>query len=280
MQNIPLTFDPASKDQARINRELTEVIRQLWRRQETNSASFIAYNKELKDLAVLVRQTALLENVAFVNVENQFTENQLMPTARIGDASDYSEFEADGTMRFNGDATVWNDINIEAYNLGTGATAPAVGNFAGSAIRTYQFFGGIVGPSDELHGGMELLHDWKEETSVHFHVHWTPTVLVAAPNDGVVWGLEYTLQNVGGVYGAGATATVTDTLPDATPAWTHFLTDIAIIPMVGYTIGSNLLFRIFRNRVAGNTYPNNVAVISVGIHYETDTCGSRQMLNK
>jgi hypothetical protein len=32
MQNIPLSFDPSSKDQARINRELTEVIRQLWKR--------------------------------------------------------------------------------------------------------------------------------------------------------------------------------------------------------------------------------------------------------
>jgi len=56
-QNIPLAIDPASTDQTRVNRELTEAIRQLW--QKTGELERLHENDaaEIKILKQLISAT-------------------------------------------------------------------------------------------------------------------------------------------------------------------------------------------------------------------------------
>jgi hypothetical protein len=50
-------------------------------------------------------------------------KNILAKTAKIGNSisGDYSEFEADGTLKFNGGSTVWKDIDFPIIIRTTGS---------------------------------------------------------------------------------------------------------------------------------------------------------------
>ena len=50
--------------------------------------------------------------------------NAVLGAFRFGDANNNTQIEDDGTLVFNGDATVWNDINSAASNLKPGVTQP------------------------------------------------------------------------------------------------------------------------------------------------------------
>lgn len=52
IQNMPLAVDPAGKDQTRINREITEVVRQLWLRANDTERLVDALEKRVKALEI------------------------------------------------------------------------------------------------------------------------------------------------------------------------------------------------------------------------------------
>lgn len=199
----------------------------------------------------------------------------ILGSLKFGNDASNSEFEDDGTLVFNGDATVWNDINLPAANLRPGATPPNWANvFASGGIYGYTFNPSIA--NDELHSSGEILHDYKEGTDLHLHVHWMATTA----NAGVVrWGLEYVWCNVGDTSAAPATIYVNATASGT--AWKHQLTSFPTISGTGKHIGSMFAFRIFRAATdAADTYPDTAYLPQVGIHYEIDTVGSREMTTK
>ena len=88
---------------------------------------------------------------------------------RIGTPStNYTAIEADGTIEFNGDATVWNDLQ---FNIETGRVSAANYPDWDSAFTTntgcYKF---DVDDYIDL-GSNEMPHDWKEGSSVYPHIH-------------------------------------------------------------------------------------------------------------
>jgi hypothetical protein len=195
--------------------------------------------------------------------------------SKFGAAVNYSEFEADGTLVFNGNATVWDDIVIPAFALGVVASIPDSINFGPSGNLKIRGFDGAA-TSEMLYGSFELPHGYKEGTDITVHVHWTPTNANAG---NVKWQFEYAWQNVDGTYGAPTTITVTDST-DST-AWKHLRADFAAISGTGKTIGSVLVFRIFRDPAdAADTYASDAGLIDIGCHVELDTVGSRQITTK
>jgi len=68
----------------------------------------------------------------------------------IGDYPDnYSEFETDGTLEFNGDATVWDDLRVPVTSTKPGNTSPDFGSFVGGGLKTWLFNG--AGLAEEVH---------------------------------------------------------------------------------------------------------------------------------
>lgn len=195
-------------------------------------------------------------------------------SAKFGavDAGNYSEFEADGTLKFNGDATVWNDLIIAATNLRPGGSAPTFALIR-NGIYGYRF---DAGSANELHGAVEVQHDYKEGSDLFVHVHWEPTTT----NTGnIVWGFEYSVANPGATFPATTTATMT---PAAAPGviGRHVLSSIVQITGTGLKIGAIVMFRVFRQNGGTDTFTGNAFLHSVGIHYEADTAGSRQIATK
>jgi len=200
-----------------------------------------------------------------------------------GNATDYSFFEADGTLVFNGAATIWND-----WNLSRDFT-PTAG--AGVPVRNV-LVGNIVKDQFEVNDALqymstELLHDWKEGSDMQVHVHWATGGLNDATVRGVKWEIEYTVCNplesgvAPTVFPATLTQSIEASIAAAEPDRTHRITTIFTIPGATLKIGGQLLMRL--KRIASVTNPAPAAnpfVISFGVHYEADTIGSRSVTTK
>lgn len=190
---------------------------------------------------------------------------------------DMTYFERDGTMRMIGNATSWNDINVSALALGSGASEPDKVNVASSSIKAYAF-NGTTATVDELHGSLEILHDWKEGSVIFPHIHWAPTT---SSGGNVKWQFEYLWTSRNDV----ATSSITETLvmPAGGIAWREMVVHIPTngIDGTGKGIGSRLQFRIFRDPGdAADTYAADAILLDVGVHYERDTIGSRETIAK
>jgi hypothetical protein len=172
--------------------------------------------------------------------------------------------------------TVWNDINFPGSALSQGvANKPdSISILSSGGIRAYGFDGNAT--LEELHGSGEILHDWKEGTALHPHVHWMPTTTNAG---NVKWNIEYSWQNIDGTFSAPTTISVTAAAGGT--AWVHKRSETTTISGSGLNINNAIVFRVYRDPTdVADTYPDDAAFIQVGFHYEIDTIGSRQELSK
>lgn len=211
----------------------------------------------------------------------------LWAQVEIGDGTtNYTEFELDGTMEFNGDATVFEDLRVALTAGKTGlANPPTFSQFrddgSGSpGVYAYAFADEAnASKEQQLMFTVQMPHAWKEGSSIHPHIHWSPD---GNGSGVVVWGLEYTWieYNPASPEQFSTTSIITGTSdPISNNQYDHLLTNFpAITPSTSQdNISSILLMRIFRNSSnASDTYTGSAYGISFDIHYEINTAGSRQ----
>jgi len=194
-----------------------------------------------------------------------------------GGVTNYSKFEADGTLEFNGTATVWNDANMGVAQLALPASGqPDEDEFvdedgSDTGISTWAF---AIG--EKVSGSIEIPHDYKEGSDITFHVHWQG---IAAPSgtDYVKWQCTYTVAQGNETLDAVST-TVGETAIDT--QYDFKRTDCTVITGTNFNIGDQFLFTLERIAAAGDAYAGDALVATVGFHYECDTVGSRQITIK
>jgi hypothetical protein len=175
--------------------------------------------------------------------------------------------------------TVWNDLRFpgSAQRVGASTRLPTWSKFLDNGSGSQGVWAYYFDPSveNEMFFTAQLSHQWKQETSLHAHVHWSPTTT----NTGtVIWGLEYSMQEINGTYGNTNIIYATDNA-DGT-AKTHLLVDWADITMTGVTsVSAMLLGRVFRD-AGSDTYADDAALLEFDIHYEIDSLGSRDEYTK
>lgn len=203
------------------------------------------------------------------------TAQTITGTKKFGTDTDNSTFEADGTLKFNGSATVVDDINMTLVPPAGGGAAPAIIAFNGDARLDCYAFSGTGPTPDEIHSSLEVLHGYKEGSDITMHLHWFPINTTVA---NVKWQLRYTWFNPGSVPGAATTVTVVSATSGV--AWQEQVSAFTISG-AGKLMGSRFVYTLFRDAVdAQDTYAFNAAVTDMGIHYEKDTIGSRTTLTK
>lgn len=194
---------------------------------------------------------------------------------KFGSSTDYSTFDADGTLRHVGAATIWDDINISILPPTNAAGVPDVVAFNGDATLLCYSFHGTTTSVHKVASSLEILHGYKEGSDISFHVHWYPSNSTVA---NVKWRLVYTWFNRGTV--PGASTTVTSVVATPGVAWQEQTTSWTISG-AGMTIGSRLVFELQRDPAdAQDTYTGGAAVTDMGVHYEKDSEGSNTTLTK
>jgi len=197
----------------------------------------------------------------------------------FGSATNGTTIEADGTAKFNGTGTIWNDANVGGMALGgPAANLPAEVKFldeAGADTGIYTY--GFSPPTDQVAGAIEIPHSYKEGSDISFHVHWTGNTAPAGGTDNVKWQLTYTVAQ------AGVTLDAVTTIVIETAITTQYGTYFSIFPTIigtNFNMGDQFLFRLTRIAASADEYGGTADVMTVGFHYEQDTVGSRQITTK
>ncbi|MEE9548672.1 MAG: hypothetical protein V3V68_04890 [Nitrosomonadaceae bacterium] len=197
----------------------------------------------------------------------------------IGDNTDNTEFEADGTMVMNGAATVWDDIRVPALAVRLGVIRPPTfAQMADDGAGSTGVFALMFADNaeEQVFFNVQIPHSYKEGTDLHAHVHWSPQT---ADTGQVDWLLEYTIANVDGTFGNTVTITMSDD-GDGTINKHQKSSDIEIDGS-SLTISAMLACRLYRDGGQGNDdLVGNAAFLEFDFHYEQDTVGSREEYTK
>ena len=193
---------------------------------------------------------------------------------RFGTGANYSRFEEDGTLTFNGDATVWDDVLVPV-------TSTKVGGSKDPGFAVFQTDGGgsqgvfaylfDKASEEELYFVCQVPHSYKVGTDIEAHVHWSP---IDTGTGKVVWGLEYSWASIEGNFGA--TTIVSGESAGTGTARNHIVKSFGYLNGTGKGISSILACRVFRKATDSNdTYDNDAALHAIDFHFQKDTLGSR-----
>jgi hypothetical protein len=201
---------------------------------------------------------------------------------RIGTANDYTAIEEDGTVRSNGNATVFLDELNDL--LKTGVNNPSdhlVQDLEEGALH----YKNNCDLNDYSLMNVQINHSWKNGSSVEPHIHWEQTSN-ATPN----WLIQYRWQRNGQNkttawtgknwatnaynYAANSTTNQITSFGNIAPPANYSMSDIFQIKILRDVVNTSNLF------LGNDSYTGNASAISVDIHIECDTNGSRGLYIK
>lgn len=177
------------------------------------------------------------------------------------------------TSYFKLTPTNWVDSMVPALGITPGSTAPALATFQGGGLKVYGF---NSNQDDEGLFTLQLNHNYKEGTTLKPHVHWAPATAPSGTATNIVWGVEYSVKQPGGTFGAPSTIYVTNDITGIAQ-WSHQVAGLPDISGSGLTISPVLVGRVIRvsNTMEGATrYDADAMFLGLDVHYQVDTIGS------
>ncbi|KKL96904.1 hypothetical protein LCGC14_1839820, partial [marine sediment metagenome] len=205
---------------------------------------------------------------------------------RIGDSSagaptNYSKFEPDGTLEFNGTATVFNDLVLPLdFAKVPASNAPNWESFVGNLNAfAYQV-------NDFQEFTTELLHNYKSGSTFEFHIHGALNATLAGGDETAKFEIEYSIvsadfaDGIGEVYPSPTIISAEITIPNGTADLTNIYLSIGTDSTGSFINDATIKGRIRRIASSGTELVGDVFLTQVGVHYEIDTVGSRTITTK
>lgn len=212
-------------------------------------------------------------------VRSNSEDGEIFVTIVSRSAKDIRADSGDLTIRTGSGYTVvlehpvYRDINIGGANFPPGASAPDLITIDSTSIQTRAFDGATL--TEQVSGGFELQHDYKEGTDIYPHAHFLTTT---TGTGDVKFFLDYYIVRDGE---AAVSGTLSNTQTVSGTAWEEFRIDFGTIDGSTLDIGAQIFFRLYCDPTdAEDTYTDDAALATVGIHYQVDTIGSRQINSK
>lgn len=199
---------------------------------------------------------------------NTWVGAQTFTGAILGsDGVNFSQFESDGTLVFNGNATVWNELTFPATSLNTSEVETAM-----PYDTTNIGLSAEPDDTEETAVIVHMPHSWKVGSAIYPHIHWDPTTTNAG---NVLWRIKYKWTNIGSTE-AGSFTTLNLLQTANGTAFKQQEADFSSISGAGKTMSSILTIIIQRvgDDVTDN-YTGNALFKEFDMGYEMDTVGSR-----
>jgi len=208
-------------------------------------------------------------------------------TTKMGDGgtTNYTEIEADGTLVFNGAATVWDDYvtPMSAATFRGAANNPTLTKLFDDGAGSTGVYGYVFADGDEVLLTIQMPHKWKIASTIYPHIHWFAMTDVD-PTDKFDIEFEYTWVDINEDCAANSTLLNVEIDTGVGSQYKHqvsgLTTSNAGIAGTGHTLSSVLLCRLERVAAASDNYAGGVCIMDFDIHYEIDTIGSRQEYTK
>jgi len=173
---------------------------------------------------------------------------------------------------------VWDDLVVPTTGIRFGGAAAAIeAAYKGGLVASFS-----SAADNYLYFTFQLPHTYKEGTDVEFHIHWTiPVSGGAAGAENVKWDFTSSASSAalapsyetfpGATAHAGVTVDVQNIAADS-----HIATEIATITGSGFEASEVIICSLKRDVSVGGDYGNAVYLVSLDLHYQIDTMGSRQ----
>lgn len=231
-----------------------------------------------------VNASITVASADILKVRTNITSNTASVTTRIvtgslqvGFGADRVSIDVGNGIELQGNTTVWQDENIGgAVLLAVPGLAPGVVSLVstGGANTGISTYGVAVG--EAVSGVIEIPHKYYKGTDIQCHVHWQG---LTAPSgvDYVKWKLKYIVNENGLVVPATTAIYVEDSI--ATQALQQ-RSDFPFISGSGIDIGNQFAFTLRRVTSSGDAYAGEAALMTIGIHYQVNTMGSRTINEK
>ena len=188
----------------------------------------------------------------------------------FGSGANRSKFEEDGTLKFEGDATVWDDVvgSLIGKNLSDN-TGSVDYNWVENTI-TFAPNGDIDTSADLVNFNVQIPHGTKLNSIADLHLHWEQ--IDDVPREFTV---RHRIQNNGQAKTIAWTESIVSTATDAKFAYStgilNQISDLVDIDLNGIGISSVIQFQVTRtDAIAGD-----IEVTFMDVHVEKDTIGSR-----
>jgi hypothetical protein len=188
-------------------------------------------------------------------------------------------FYLGGTLNYG--EPVYNDLALPIVPRTTGVGRPTLATFSGN-IREFTM---AVGDVTDVNA-TELLHFWKEGSTIELHVHWATNGTNNATVRGVKWEIDFTWANMQAAGGTTAFAGVSTQSAETSiaanePDKTHKYTSVYTFTPTGGKIGAYLCMSLKRIASVTNVAPaSNPWILAVGCHISCDTNGSPNIGSK
>lgn len=203
----------------------------------------------------------------------------------FGNDGNNSVIEPDGTLRFDGNATVWDDIRINPGSFDRpGSSDPAFVSVqpGGSGTATFMLEFAL---NNLVSFFIQLPHSYKQGTNIEAHVHWTPGNRGNEENGNKVgWKIDYTWAGKDTNFSTMQTLDLSSTCSGVD--WRHERSPGVIISGTGKTISSMLICNLKRTDTGtDDTWVGTLGgqlplILEVDFHFEIDTIGSRLITAK
>ncbi|HBG69973.1 MAG: hypothetical protein A2W93_05630 [Bacteroidetes bacterium GWF2_43_63] len=193
--------------------------------------------------------------------------------------------EADGTVKYLNNATVFDDLMVFPDATGkNGSKSPTLSQFKndGSTSQGVYLWMFSEAAEQEVFFTVQLPHSYKTGTAIYPHVHWATTTGTPSGSD-VVWSLEYSVIAIGGTFSNTSSINATNLNASISPSGTfqHLISSFPTISGTGLEISTVIIGRLYRNVGHGaDTFANPVGLLGFDIHFEKDTDGSRTEYSK
>jgi hypothetical protein len=200
---------------------------------------------------------------------------------RIGDGTNYTKIDSDGSLSFVGSARRWDDLRVPVNTVRT--SGPFFWSDDKESAEWDDFRGGtqlIFFPDSRddnaVYFTVQMPHGWVEGSTILPHVHWTNK---EAPGEKkVTWVLEYTWANAGETFSSTSiiSGSSVPTGSGTIAQYEHAITPLgAGISATGKTISSMLNCKLSRKgKDVSDTFTGSAGLLEIDFHYLKDGEGS------
>ncbi len=187
-------------------------------------------------------------------------------------------------LRKTGEGVSWDDLRVPLTGTqGAGVRDPdftqVLDDGAGSTgVYAMAFASNQI---EELFFQAQMPHSWLRSSDIDVHVHWIPAAAAPVATEGVRWGLEYTIQDIGGTFAE--TSTLESSHIFTTEArYDHIYQDLGEIDMSGITgVSAMILGRVYRDPTHGDDdWGEDAHLLEIDFHFKVDSLGSDEETSK
>jgi len=203
-------------------------------------------------------------------------------TAYFGDATNRTIFTDNGTLKMEGTATVFDDIQFKISSGKVSATNAPTWSAFGPYLSEYSF------ATDDFIdlAAEEFVHEWKEGSPVELHIHWATGSTDYIAGDRVQWKVCYSWCNMTTTaphnsFTNFVNVYVEHVFSTTVTARSHIYSSFGSFTPTGGLIGAQIKVRLYRiAKTAGTNPSSNPYPLQIGMHYQKDTLGSRTTTGK